>query len=216
MILGVTPVRGGSKGVPRKNIRMVCGKPLIAWTIEAARRSELLDRYLVSTEDAEIAEIARERDAEVLERPPELATDEASTVEVLRHVLRRVPAEVVVLLQATSPIREPDLIDKCITRFIETGSDSLATGFVSRLTEYGSSTRRRQDIEGFFCDDGNIYVIKSDLVLKGDRFGRRVERMVTSREQNIEIDDEFDLWLAERVLEAFRAGEGWAAGTAGQ
>ena len=87
MILGVTPARGGSKGVPRKNIRPLCGRPLIAWTIEAAQRSTLIDRYVVSTEDAEIAAVARAEGAEVLERPAELAGDDVATVEVLRQVV---------------------------------------------------------------------------------------------------------------------------------
>ena len=101
MIVGVTPARGGSNGVPRKNIRPLAGKPLIAWTIETALESKLLDRYLVSTEDPKIAEVARRCGAEVLERPKNLATDEVGTLQVLQHLLSQVPAETVVLLQAT-------------------------------------------------------------------------------------------------------------------
>lgn len=200
MIVGVTPVRGGSKGIPRKNLAPVCDKPLLAWTIEAARRATRLDRYLVSTEDPEIAEVARGYGAEVLERPPELATDEASTLSVLQHVLSQVPADIVVLLQATSPIRDEGLIDRCIARFHETGADSLATGFVCKYVAYGKNDQRRQDIPGFFYDDGNVYVMKADLVRSGDRYGRTIERIVIDREQNVEIDDAFDLWLAEQVL----------------
>jgi len=200
MILGVTPARGGSKSIHRKNIKELCGKPLVAWTIEAARQSKLLDRYVVSTEDKEIAQIAEKYGAEVVERPPELATDEASTLSVLQDVLGKIDADVVVVLQATSPIREPDLIDSCIKRFLDTGADSLATGFICKYQEYATSGLRRQDVNGFFHDDGNIYVIKADLIRKGDRFGTRIERVITDREQNIDIDDEFDFWLAEQVL----------------
>src|SRR3989442_1009086 len=139
MILGVTPARGGSKGVPRKNIRPLCGKTLIAWTVEAAKASKLLDRYVVSTDDNEIANVARKNGAAVLERPDDLATDEASTLSVLQHVLQHIPAETVVLLQATSPVREPDLIDRCIQRFLETKADSLATGFICKYVEYGKN-----------------------------------------------------------------------------
>src|SRR5260370_29576016 len=106
-ILGITPARGGSKGLPKKNIRLIAGKPLLAWSIEAARDSKLLDRYVVSTESAEIANVAREHGAEVVDRPAELATDEASTMSVLQHALTQVPADVVVVLQATCPIRRP-------------------------------------------------------------------------------------------------------------
>ena len=201
MILGVIPARGGSRGVPRKNIKPLCGKPLLAWTIEAAQAASRLDRYLVSTEDAEIAAVARQWRAEVLDRPAPLATDEATTLSVLQDVLSRVPADVVVLLQATSPIRDPGLIDRCIERFLKTGADSLATGFICKQVPYGSSSQRRQDIEGFFVDDGNVYVMKVDLVRAGDRYGRRVERMILDREQSLDIDDAFDFWLAEQLLQ---------------
>ena len=207
MILGVTPARGGSKGVPRKNVRLFCGQPLIAWTIDAARRSHLLDRYVVSTEDTEISDLARKYGAEVIPRPAELATDEATTLAVLQHVLQVIPAGIVVLLQATSPIRDESLIDSSIQRFLETNADSLATGFLCKYVEYGKNELRRQDISGFFYDDGNVYVIKADLIRAGDRYGKRIERMLIDREQNLEIDDEFDFWLAEQVMQKRRVRE---------
>ena len=205
MILGVTPARGGSKGVPGKNLKSLCGKPLIAWTIEAAKNARLLDDYLVSTEDLEIARVAEEWGARVLWRPAELATDEVPTLPVLQDVVTQQPADTVVLLQATSPIREPDLIDRCIERFLETQADSLATGFMCKYQEYGSNGSPRQDIEGFFYDDGNVYVIRADLLAQGDRHGEKIERVYLDREQNVEIDDEFDFWLAEQVMKRWGA-----------
>lgn len=212
-ILGITPARGGSREVPRKNIRMVGGKALLAWTIEAAKASQRLDRYVVSTEDAEIAAIARRWGAEVLDRPRELATDEATTVSVLQHGLECLGGDVVVLLQATSPVRDAGLVDRCIDHFLAAGADSLATGFMCKYVEYGKDTPRRQEIEGFFYDDGNVYVMRADLVRAGDRYGTRIERVLLDREQNVEIDDEFDLWLAEQVLtrRTRRAGVGTRA-----
>ena len=200
MILGVTPARGGSKGVPRKNIRSLCGKPLLAWTIEAAQSSGLIDDYVVSTEDAEIAQVAEEWGARVVWRPPDLATDEAATLPVLQHVLEEVPADTLVLLQATSPIRDEGLIDLCIQKFIDTKADSLATGFTCKYVEYGKNNLRRQEIPGFFYDDGNVYVMDADMVRKGERHGKRIERVYLDREQNVEIDDEYDLWLVEQIL----------------
>ena len=200
MILGITPARGGSKGIPGKNIKELCGKPLIAWTIEAAKQCNLLDRYIVSTEDDRIAEISRTYGAEVVDRPPRLATDEASTLAVLQDALIWVDADTIVLLQATSPIRNPDLIDYCIKRFVDRGADSLATGFICKYQEYGTSHLRRQATKGFFYDDGNVYVMKADLVREGDRYGQKIERVIIDREQNIEIDDDFDFWAAEQVL----------------
>lgn len=200
MILGVISARGGSKGIPRKNLKVIAGKPLIAWTIEAAKESKLLDRFVVSTEDRQIAEISKKYGAEVIKRPAELSTDKASMLGVLEHVLSNIETQSIVLLQPTSPVRNAGLIDKCIKRFIGTGVDNLATGFVCKYMAYGTNLRRRQDIAGFFYDNGSVYVIKSDLIKKGKLFGKKMGRIITSRDQNIDIDDGFDFWMAEQVL----------------
>ena len=199
-ILGITPARGGSKGIPKKNIKQIAGKPLITWTIEAAKKSKLLDRYVVSTEDEEIAQVVRGCDAEVLSRPSELATDEASTLSVLQHEIKTIPCDIVVLLQATSPIRKPGLIDECIREFVDNGYDSLATGFMCKYIEYSKNYLRRQDVEGFFYDDGNVYVIDADVIRNGDQYGKKLGRKIISRWENIEIDDEFDFWVVEKIL----------------
>ena len=205
-ILGLIPARGGSKGIPRKNIRPLHGKPLIAWSIEAAKESRLINTIAVSTEDAEIAGVARQFGAEVINRPRELATDEASTIAVIQHALEVMPADVVVLLQPTSPVRDRGLVDRCIRQFLDSEADSLATGFVCTYTEYGSNELRRQDIKGFFYDDGNIYVMRGDLVRDGDRYGKRIERVMLDKDQNVDIDDEFDFWMAEQILKRRAAG----------
>jgi len=201
MILAITPARGGSKGIPRKNIKLIAGKPLITWTIEEARKSKLIDRYVVSTDDDEIAQIAKKSKAEVLIRPPELATDQVDTLDVLMHTVKNIPCDILVLLQATSPIRKEGLIDECINEFIKGKYDSLATGFICKFTEYGTNSLRRQDIKGFFYDDGNIYVIKADVIKEGDRYGKKICRKIISRFENIEIDDDFDFWVTEKILQ---------------
>ena len=201
MILAVIPARGGSKGIPRKNLRPLFGKPLIAWSIEAAREAKSIDRVVVSTEDPEIASVSREFGAEVLDRPYELATDDAGTLEVLQHVVAKIPAETVVLLQPTSPIRDHGLVDRAVQCFVEANADSLATGFMCKYVEYAKNDLRRQDLQGFFYDDGNIYVMRGDRLRHGDRYGKKIERMLIDREQNVDIDDEFDFWLAEQILD---------------
>ena len=207
MIFGVIPARGGSKGIPQKNVRQVCGKPLIAWTIEAAQQSVLLDRWVVSTEDPEIARISRRYGAEILNRPPQLATDTTPTLHVLKHALNHVSADIVVLLQPTSPIRSSGLIDRCIRQFQDTQADSLATGFMCKYQEYAlGNNLRRQDRAGYFYDDGNVYVIRAAMVSAGEQCGEKIERVLLDREQNIEVDDFFELWLAEKVLERRSAG----------
>ena len=160
----------------------------------------MIDRYVVSTEDEEIAATSREYGVDVIERPPELATDEATTLSVLQHAIEKIPCDSIVLLQATSPIRGGGLIDECIREFLDNEYDSLATGFICKYIEYGKGNMRRQDIEGFFYDDGNIYVIKADLIERGERYGEKIGRKVISRWENTEIDDKFDLWLGEQIL----------------
>ena len=87
-----------------------------------------------------------------------------------------------------------------IKRFTEKKVDNLGTGFICKYAEYGTYTQRRQDLKGFFYDDGNVYVIKSELIKQGKLFGDKVERIKISREQTIDINDEFDFWVAEQIL----------------
>jgi N-acylneuraminate cytidylyltransferase len=202
MILGVIPARGGSKGVPRKNIRPILGKPLIAWSILAAAASREIDDFVVSTEDAEIAAVARAYGAKVIERPAALATDEATTVSVLQHVLSQRKADAVVVLQPTSPIRDRDLIDRCVARYKKSRPDNLATGYLCKFREYGTyDNLRRQDMKGFFYDDGNVYVLNPRLIKAGRWTGKKIERFLIEGAQNHEIDTEDDFLVVERLLE---------------
>lgn len=200
VVLGVIPARGGSKGIPRKNIRPIAGRPLVAWTIEAAAASRLLTRFVVSTEDEEIAQVAGRYGAPVLRRPPELATDEASTLAVLQHALEQMPADVVVVLHPTSPIRREGLIDRCIQHFLDSKVDSLGTVHKDYSYEYGHDMPRRQEIKPRLVDNGNVYVIRAGLIKDGRMLGERLTTFETSREEGVEIDEEFDCWLAEQIL----------------
>lgn len=204
-IIAIIPARGGSKGIPRKNIKEIAGKPLVAWTIEVAKESKLLDDFYVSTEDAEIKEISQKYGAKVIDRPLELASDTSSTWDYLKHAIEVTKADIIVLLQPTSPVRDGRLIDECIQKFIEKNADNLATGFICKLFEYGTYSANRQDLKGFFHDDGNVYIVKADLVKKikngcGRKLGEVSEYVITSREQNFEIDDHLDFWLNEQIL----------------
>lgn len=199
-ILGIIPARGGSKGVPRKNVRPVAGKPLLVWTIEAAAKSARLTRFAVSTEDDEIAKVAGLHGASVLCRPAELATDEASTLSVMQHVLDHLPADIVVVLNPTSPIRREGLIDRCIERFLAVGADSLGTVHKDSSYEYGQDMPRRQDITPRLVDNGNVYVIRAEVIRRGQMLGDRLATFEISREEGVEIDEEFDCWLAEQIL----------------
>ncbi|MEK7358375.1 MAG: acylneuraminate cytidylyltransferase family protein, partial [Bdellovibrionota bacterium] len=128
-VLGVIPARGGSKGILRKNVRNLGGKPLIAWTIEATRSSRYLDRVIVSTDDREIAEVSVAHGAEVpFLRPAELASDTATSPQVLAHALGECPGfDLAVLLQPTSPLRETADIDVCIELCVRNAATSAVS-----------------------------------------------------------------------------------------
>src|ERR671933_1130136 len=120
--LGLIPARGGSKGIPGKNLAPVCGRPLVAWTIGAACAARSLDRVVVSTDSEEIATTARELGADVLERPAELARDETPMREVVLHALEQLGRpEVLALLQPTSPLRRAQHVDEAAGLLRETG-----------------------------------------------------------------------------------------------
>ena len=201
MVLGVIPARGGSKGLSRKNILPFCGRPLIDWSIAAAEQSQLIDRFVVSTEDPEIAEVAQTAGAEVLPRPVGLATDDATTLAVLMHVLEHIPADIVVLLQPTCPIRINNLVDRAIQRFLDSEADSLATGYILKDIEWGTHNNLpRQQIEGFFYDDGNVYVHRAEVLRQGRWYGEHLERMIVEHHYSFDIDDEVDFLAAEAVM----------------
>jgi CMP-N,N'-diacetyllegionaminic acid synthase len=131
-ILALIPARGGSKGLPGKNIRKLCGKPLIAWPIDLAKASRYIDSTIVSTDAADIAEVARSHGADVIMRPAELASDTAIVADVIRHVLSVLDGsqeryDYIVLLEATSPMRTLAMIDECIEKLARAGTDSVAT-----------------------------------------------------------------------------------------
>lgn len=144
-ILAIIPARGGSKGVPRKNIRELAGKPLIAWTIEEAKKSKYIDRLILSTEDDEIIEVAKQYGCEVpFKRPIELAQDDTPGIDPVLHAIEQCPGyDYVVLLQPTSPLRTVDDIDGCIEQLLS----SDGTNFCVSVTEpekspYWMYTRR--------------------------------------------------------------------------
>jgi CMP-N-acetylneuraminic acid synthetase len=206
--LGVIPARGGSKGVPRKNIRLLAGHPLIAWTIRAALDSRRLDRVVVSTEDEEIAAAAEAYGAEILPRPARLATDEALSREVVAHALASRDAGHSVLMQPTSPFRSPGLVDRVIAAFEAGDFDSLATGFQHPLYPPHGVEHRRQDLEYVFVNDGSVILSARGTVEAGSLFGARAGTLVTSRQENVDIDTEFDFWLAGQVV-AWALAQGW-------
>jgi CMP-N,N'-diacetyllegionaminic acid synthase len=220
-ILAIIPARGGSKGIPRKNVQPVLGKPLIAHTIEHALSATYVTRTVVSTDDKGIAGVARAFDAKVVMRPPELATDTATSESALRHVLDSLRAaegydpDLIVFLQATAPIRRPFDVDRAIATLQAAGADSLLSvvpshSFLWRHTGEGSaepvnydyrSRPRRQDLEPQYAENGSIYVFKPWVLREHDnRLGGKIVLYEMDAWSGIDIDAPHDLALCEWIM----------------
>jgi len=222
-ILAIIPARGGSKGIPRKNLFPLLGKPLIQYTIEQALYSNLVNRVVVSTDDERVEMVARQLNAEVIKRPPELASDTASTESALIHALdyldekeHYVP-DYVVLLQCTSPIREKQDIDNAINRIFQTNADSLLSvvpcyrflwkenqndGTAASINYDYSRRPRRQDMENQLMENGSIYVTKNWVLRKlKNRLGGKIVTYKMDFWSSFEIDNINDLYLCEWVIQ---------------
>lgn len=216
--IAIIPARGGSKGVPRKNIRLLAGKPLIAWTIEAALRASVVDRVIVSTDSEEIADVARKYGAEAIMRPSELAQDSSPSEDALVHVLQVVgnidKLEAVIFLQATSPLRTDIHIDEAVTLFRDSRADSLLSVYPSHiflweerqglaapiLFDYNHRPMR-QAMTNQFQENGAIYVFKPEVLLEGrNRLGGKIVLYKMPEQASLDIDTEMDMIVAEIML----------------
>lgn len=221
--LGLIPARGGSKGVPRKNIRPVAGRPLITYTLAAAQGSRRLTDYLVSTDDEEIAGVARQCGAVVLERPPELAADETPMLPVVQHALAQGDYDAVVILQPTAPLRTADDIDAALQILFETGADSVVSVYQvddhhparmyrlqgNRLMPYDTEPagRLRQALPPVYHRNGAIYACWTRLVrAQQTLLGPDLRPYLMPRGRSINIDDELDLAFADFLLSRQLAG----------
>lgn len=200
--LGIIPARGGSKGIPGKNIKDMAGYPLIWWSIKAATHSRLLDDVIISTDSCEIADVATRYGVKVLPRPKELATDTSLIIETLKHVVEEFPCKNVVMLQPTSPVRREGLVDKCINLHRKSGVETVITGFDCYMKEYQESfIQRRQDMEPFFYDDGSVYVLSRKMIEEGRLKSKSNKKVYTSVFENFEVDD-LDTWkIVDMILE---------------
>lgn len=223
-ILAVIPARGGSKGIPHKNIALLRGRPLIAYTIDAARAATSLERIVVSTDDAEIAAVSRSLGAEVVMRPAELARDETVTLTVLQHVVAELAGtgyrpDAVMTLQPTSPLRTSTHINEAARAFADDASaDSLVSCIevphvfhprsVMRRTADGylvpfldlPQPGRRQDKEPVFARNGAAIYITRTEKLGEFIFGGRLIPYMMPEAASIDIDCPADLAAAERLL----------------
>lgn len=218
-IIAIIPARGGSKGLPRKNIKNLAGKPLIAWTIKAALKSKYLDRVIVSTEDEEIASISKRWGAEVVKRPKALATDGAKTTDAVLHVLEvlkkeKYEADIFVLLQPTSPLRRTVHIDDAIAEFLKEKCDSVVSVCPSHAliwkinksgpapVNYNLKKRvQRQDMRPEYKENGAVYVLNQKSFVREKLIPcGKIKLYVMPEEISLDIDTEFDLWLGSQII----------------
>lgn len=219
-VLGLIPARGGSKGIPRKNIREVGGKPLIAWTIEEAKKSQHIDRLVLSSEDQEIIEVAKRCGCEVpFVRPAELAKDDTPGVAPVLHALKELPGyDYVVLLQPTSPLRRVDDIDGCIEKCIYARSKSCVSvkevdespfhmylldksNKIKPLFEHGENFSCRQDLPKVHVLNGAVYVAEIKMISRSQSFvDKDTVAYEMLRDRSVDIDTELDLRFADLLL----------------
>lgn len=222
VVLAIIPARGGSKGLPRKNVLPVAGKSLIAYSVEAARKSKLVTRVVVSTDDEEIADAARKAGADVpFMRPAELSHDLAPTEPVLAHALKHVEEvdgqqiDIVLFLQPTDIFRSGGIVDKCIQRLIDEPSlDTVFPGFPTHKNYWrkvdGKWTKLAADIkygprqkrEHLYREDTGIACAsRAHVVRAGRRVGDNVDIVPYHDDAVfIDVESEFTLWLADKVV----------------
>ncbi|MGZ7067929.1 MAG: acylneuraminate cytidylyltransferase family protein [Methanobacterium sp.] len=221
-ILCIIPARGGSKRLTGKNILDLCGKPLIAWTIEQARASKYLDKIIVSTDDEEIARISREYGAEVpFLRPAQFAEDDSPTIDAIKHAIEFLKNQgelydILVLLEPTSPLRKKDDIDKAINIFLKENyrSDSLVSlgkvhledPVIMKKVDSGlvkpfiDVNMHQSDFEAYF-PYGVIYLSKIDKLLQNKTFYQEhTVPYLIERWQNYEVDDIYDFICIESIM----------------
>ncbi len=220
-VLAVIPARGNSRELPRKNIRLLAGRPLLAWTITEAQKSKYIDRYILSSEDQEIIEVARSLGCEIpFIRPRVLAQDDTPGIEPVLHALTMLPGyDLVVMLQPTSPLRLVSDMDGCIEQCVRQNAPACVSvteaeqnpywmyqmtsdNRLQSLLEIKSNIFRRQDLPRVFILNGAVYVAKSDW-LKGKRTFLTDETLgyMMPSERSVDVDTELDFQKARALLE---------------
>ena len=210
-VLGLIPARGGSKGILRKNLASVGGRPLLAWTVDAARAATELTRVVVSTDDDEIAAAA---DVEVLRRPAELAGDDTPMIDVVRHAVAELSPDVVVLLQPTSPLRRAEHVDAAVRLLLESGADAVVSVVAvphryhpdalmdvvdGRVVARGSA-RARQEKELVYARNGPAVLALRSHRLGDDLYAGDCRPYLMDERDSLDVDEPFDLELADLLL----------------
>jgi len=216
-VTALIPARGGSKGIPRKNLALVAGRPLLAWTIDAGLGSRFVSRTIVSTEDEEIAAAARSLGAEALARPPELAADGTPMRDVIVHALEELGSpDVLVLLQPTSPLRRAQHVDEAVELLLASDADSVVSVVevphryrpgslmaldgdrLVRLADDHAATRQEKPV--VYARNGPAVLALRPDRIGADLYGGDCRLYVMEARDSLDVDDPFDLELAELLL----------------
>lgn len=226
-VAAIIPARGGSKGIPGKNLCPLLGKPMIAYTIEAALASRHVTRVFVSTDDAGIADASRRYGAEVIARPAEISGDTASSESALIHALEHLKTvesyapEILVFLQCTSPLMLPEDIDGTVNALLDERADSALSAYPSHLflwrrdasgqaegvNHLKTKRPRRQEREPEYAENGAVYVMRASGFLEArHRFFGKTAIFPMARERSVEIDDPADLELVEALIAQRESG----------
>jgi CMP-N-acetylneuraminic acid synthetase len=222
-IISIIPARGGSKGLPGKNIIDLAGKPLIAWTIEASLKSKYITKTIVSSDDDKILEVSRQFSSEILKRPDELALDTTPSEPVIEHVLNSIvdieKYDYLILLQPTSPLRDEKDIDSAIELLIEKKATALIStkqidnkilkafkndenGYLEGIANNKYPFMRRQDLPKVFMPNGAIYIVSIKEFLKTKKlFTDETISFEMSEEKSFDIDTLEDLKICKTILE---------------
>lgn len=224
--LAIIPARGGSKGIPRKNIHLLAGEPLLVYSIRHAQQTPSISRIVVSTDDSEIATVAEQYGAEVIWRPAEFSSDEATSESALLHALDYLQEsegyepELVVFLQATSPLRQPDDLQNAIHAFHAQQADSLLSvndfhvflwrtrnGTPESLTYDYHNRPRRQDKPRDFIENGSFYLFKPWVIREnGNRLGGKIMLYRMDMLSYFGIDEPGDFELIEKLIYSYPDG----------
>ena len=218
--LAIIPARGGSKRLPRKNVLDLCGKPLIAYTIEAALKSKYIDKVIVSSDDDEILNISLNFGAETIKRPVELASDTATTFDAIKHTIDNFEKyDYIVLLQPTSPLRNEKHIDEAIELLEEKQADAIVSvcemdhsplwsntlpkdGNMNNFLRDEVLNKRSQDLEKYYRVNGAVYICKTDKLLENKSFFLKdnIFAYIMDRKSSIDIDEEIDFEIAKVLI----------------
>ena len=220
IFLAIIPARGGSKRLPRKNVLDLAGKPLIAWSIEAGSKSKYIDKVIVSSDDTEILTVSKRYNSEIIVRPDELASDTAITFDAIKHTIENVERyDYIVLLQATSPLRDEKHIDEAIELLESKNADAVVSVCEMDHSPLWSNTldeslsmqgflrdevlnKRSQDLEKYFRLNGAIYICKTEKLLEEKSFflKENIYAFKMDRESSIDIDEEIDFKIARIMI----------------